>query len=234
MSQISVKLRRWEDGQRVEKLLQTLDRWEVHASDDITVTAGGIDIRLQPQPQLISAARVGVGAALWDSALVLTAYFGLGLCGIFLAKMGAQAVLTDLPQVLPATQTSIAINQLSQPRLGTGYAEACELTWGSQHSNTLVAGLAAKKLDYVIAADACYDDQDGQTPDPEDFFSTCSMLCTPSKTRVLLAVERRKEATVAAFMACARRHLPQVKRLAHPTAKLCRGATHIELYEISS
>lgn len=68
---------RWEDGQRVEKPLHTLDRWEVHASDDITVTAGGIGIRLQPQPQLISAARVGVGAALWDSALVLTAYLGV-------------------------------------------------------------------------------------------------------------------------------------------------------------
>lgn len=70
---------RWEDGQRVEKRLDTLDRWEVHAADEITVIAGGVDILLRPQPHLLASAKVGVGACLWDCASCLTAYLGMVL-----------------------------------------------------------------------------------------------------------------------------------------------------------
>ncbi len=132
-----------------------------------------------------------------------------------------------------------------------GKAEALELQWGAQHSWSTVEGLAAKRLDFVLASDACYDDQvrafvacnsaltgfatavddadncsrctcntaatcrcitqDGETPDPEQFFSTARALCS-CKTRVLLALERRNEATFAVFMASAWSHFRQVQQ----------------------
>jgi hypothetical protein len=158
---------------------------------------------------------------------------GVGLCGIFLAKLGAQVVLTDLAQVLPAMQRSIDLNRLSKHRPDGGNAEASELTWGALHSSAAADALAAKRLDLVIAADACYDDQDGKTPNPEDFCATCSALCTHGTTNVLLALERRNEETFAAFLGCVRRHFPQVKRLQHPQAEVCQGATHVQLYEVT-
>jgi len=69
----------WEDGHRLEKVLDRLDRWEVHAADGIDVTVGNVTIHLQPQPRMLAAAKVGVGACLWDSALVLTAYLGVNM-----------------------------------------------------------------------------------------------------------------------------------------------------------
>jgi hypothetical protein len=44
-------------------------------------------------------------------------------------------------------------------RPDAGVAEACELAWGAAQSSAAVTALAAKRLDLVIAADACYDDQ---------------------------------------------------------------------------
>jgi hypothetical protein len=67
---------RWEDGQRVNKRLEHIDRWETHAAVEIEITLEDINICLRPQPQLLSAAKVGVGACLWDSSIVLTAYLG--------------------------------------------------------------------------------------------------------------------------------------------------------------
>jgi hypothetical protein len=44
-------------------------------------------------------------------------------------------------------------------RTDAGNAEAAELVWGATRSSAAVAALSAKRLDLVIAADACYDDQ---------------------------------------------------------------------------
>ena len=44
-------------------------------------------------------------------------------------------------------------------RPDAGNAEASELTWGAMHSSAAADALAAKRLDLVVAADACYDDQ---------------------------------------------------------------------------
>jgi hypothetical protein len=67
---------RWEDGQRVRRQLERINRWEVHAAEEIDIAANGINVHLRPQPHLLSAAKVGVGACLWDSSIVLTAYLG--------------------------------------------------------------------------------------------------------------------------------------------------------------
>jgi hypothetical protein len=67
---------RWEDGQRVKKRLKQINRWEVHAADEIQIIVDDISVLLRPQPHLLSAAKVGVGACLWDSSIVLTACLG--------------------------------------------------------------------------------------------------------------------------------------------------------------
>lgn len=63
----------------MRKRLERLNRWEVHAAEEIQIAVNDVSILLQPQPHLVSAAKVGVGACLWDSSIVLTAY--LGTCG---------------------------------------------------------------------------------------------------------------------------------------------------------
>lgn len=48
----------------------------MHAADEIEITVDDIKVLLRPQPHLLSAAKVGVGACVWDSSIVLTAYLG--------------------------------------------------------------------------------------------------------------------------------------------------------------
>lgn len=48
----------------------------MHAADEIQITVDDITVLLRPQPHLLSAAKVGVGACVWDSSIVLTAYLG--------------------------------------------------------------------------------------------------------------------------------------------------------------
>lgn len=99
-----------------------------------------------------------------------------------------QVVLTDLAQVLPVIRNSIELNGLSKHRYmphvamhckhpvsldlvlpprscvllhrpDAGNAEAVELVWNAVQSSATIAALAARHLDLLIAADACYDDQ---------------------------------------------------------------------------
>lgn len=82
-------------------MLDRLDRWEVHAADGIDVTVGNVTIHLQPQPRMLAAAKVGVGACLWDSALVLTAYLGVNAISVtpmqYLSRHGdANALYMDI------------------------------------------------------------------------------------------------------------------------------------------
>ena len=68
--------RRWEDGQRVTKRLEKPDRWEVHAAERVAVTLGPLPAPLAvvQQPNSLTARRLGVGAGLWDGAILLAAY----------------------------------------------------------------------------------------------------------------------------------------------------------------
>ena len=74
-------------------------------------------LRLQQEPHALGAARMGVGACLWEGELLLAAYLaslpahrfmgarvvelgsGPGLVGLMLARMGAKVVITDIEKV---------------------------------------------------------------------------------------------------------------------------------------
>lgn len=66
----------WEDGQRVERYLDQLDRWAMHAADEVTIEFPEVAVCLKQQPNAISATRMGVGACMWEGELVLAAYLG--------------------------------------------------------------------------------------------------------------------------------------------------------------
>lgn len=122
----------WEDGELVKKTLDAPDRWEVHSAEEVAVTLSDLPpFRVLQQPnQLVSggAGNVGVGACLWDGALVLAGYLatqpryryvgarcvelggGVGLVGMALARMGAHCTVTDLAKVLPLLRRNLAAN----------------------------------------------------------------------------------------------------------------------------
>mmetsp|Transcript_7979 Transcript_7979/g.23519 ORF Transcript_7979/g.23519 Transcript_7979/m.23519 type:complete len:111 (-) Transcript_7979:3157-3489(-) len=106
------------------------------------------------------------------------------------------------------------------------------LDWGAVDRGNTVEGLRQRKLDLVLAADCCYDDQVGSTPDPNQFFTVCHQLCN-AKTSCLLAVERRRETTYDKFIACAKRRFSKVRQLPHPAAALVADSRHVELWSLS-
>eukprot|EP00884_Botryococcus_braunii_P004350 jgi/Botrbrau1/13916/Bobra.136_2s0009.2 len=228
---------RWEDGLRVERTLDGLDRWEVHAADCITINIGG--------PHCLTATKVGVGACVWDAAIVLAAYLGEreprhriqgarvveigagpGLVGIFLGLLGAQVILTDKEQVLPLLRQNLAENSL--PEEG-----ACELEWGAPGFMDTVKRLSAFRPSLVVAADCLYIDGDGRSPSVPDFVRTCAGLCGPS-TRCFVAFEPRSDEIRASFLHLAKQRFSQVVRVRKTTYPKALRESLVELYELKS
>lgn len=56
---------RWEDGQKVERVLDQTERWAMHAADEVQLTIGGVILRIKQQPHALTGSKVGVGACLW-------------------------------------------------------------------------------------------------------------------------------------------------------------------------
>lgn len=142
----------------MHRRLEAPDRWEVHSAEEVLLTLGDLKLRviqqvcmgtrwvlrlnttwpvvamfasflpLQAQPSGLTAKKVGVGACLWDGALVLAAYLrtlprhrfhgmrcvelgaGVGTVGLVAARLGAHATITDIRKVLPLLQDNLAAN----------------------------------------------------------------------------------------------------------------------------
>lgn len=58
------------------KTLDTLDRWEVQGAESVHLQASGVSLQFRQNQRLLSAGEAGVGAVLWESALVLAAHLG--------------------------------------------------------------------------------------------------------------------------------------------------------------
>ena len=111
------------------------------------------------------------GCYLWSSALVLTLFLhsnqsqfqnkrilelgaGVGLCGLYLAKLGAKVTLSDagmFPQVLNNLKTVVDLNQVQN-------CIVKELTWG-QFTNEAKIVLDVP-YDYIIGSDLFYNSKD--------------------------------------------------------------------------
>ena len=235
-------LRRWEDGQKIKKTLYHPDRWEVHSAEQVTVTLGPPQalppLLVLQQPNSLTGARIGVGACLWDGALLLAAYLisqphykyvgakcvelgaGVGLVSVVLAHLSAAVITTDIPKVLPLLAQNMQANHVLRSPASSleagGWAAVEELEWGAEGWMGRVRLLSAPPPDLVLAADCCYIDNDGVSPSTPAFVQTCAGLCGPH-TRVLVSFERRS---------------PEVRRCFIEEAK--KAFRHVEMIQIQS
>lgn len=247
----------WEDGERFERQLDTTDRWVLHASDECCVTfdcsGKDLEVTIRQQPKAINATRIGVGACVWEGELFLATYLaslpayryigqrvvelgsGPGLVGILLAKLGARVAVTDIGKVLPLIEDNIKANGVGQDQrrgASEGYAWAEELQWGSPGYEDVARRLAADPLDWVLAADCCYIDQEGTSPSTPHFITTCALLCGPA-TRCLVCFELRSSEVQRVFLEEAAKAFSKVERLPpHALPRPCQ-VEHILLYELS-
>jgi len=73
---------------------------------------------------------------------------GTGLCGLYVAALGARAILTDLPAVLPGLKRNIEIN----PHL-TDRVQVTNLAWGTDDADTVKKNFSFRS---IIVADCVY------------------------------------------------------------------------------
>ncbi|GIL70837.1 hypothetical protein Vretifemale_1521 [Volvox reticuliferus] len=113
-----------------------------------------------------------------------------------------------------------------------GFAVAEELEWGKEGYEQVVARLASEPVDWCLAADCCYIDQEGASPSTPHFVRTCALLCGPT-TRCLVCFELRSSEVQRVFVEEASKAFNKVERLPpHSLPKPCQ-VEHILLYELS-
>ncbi|KAE9032059.1 hypothetical protein PR003_g9634 [Phytophthora rubi] len=152
-----------------------------------------------------SPGNLGIGGKLWDSCLVLTRYLaarrellvgkqvvelgsGLGLVGIFCAKLGARVTLTDIQEVIPLLEYNIRLNFLQQsegdeptkyPAKGgvAAVPVAREHLWGEPPRDL------PSQPDVLVLSDVVYD--------PEGYAPLVSSLEVLSTTETLVLMAHR-------------------------------------------
>ena len=216
------------------KHLDKPDRWEVHAAEKVLVTLGTLPpFTVVQQPTSLTAQKIGVGACLWDGAILLAAYLisqphykfvgakcielgaGVGLVSAALAVLGARVTTTDIAKVLSLLEDNMAANGVlrsASSSLEGGWAEVEELEWGKEGWMKSVQIMADPPPDLVLAADCCYIDNDGVSPSTPAFVETCAGLCGPN-TKVLVAFERRSPEVRKCFIEEAKKAFSHVEMI---------------------
>lgn len=225
---VTLTFESWTDGEReVKTLVDALDRWEVHCAEEVTVTyadglAEPISLRVVQAPRALANDKVGVGACLWDGAIILGAYLacqprhayigcnavelgaGVGLLSTLLCKLGARKVYsTDLDKVVELLQRNADANGCSGKNASM---EVMALEWGVgtghlEKADALNESFSGGYPDLVIASDVTYHDNEASVqPNTIEFVKLCRRLCGP-KTEVLIGLERRSGAVRDGFIA---------------------------------
>jgi len=203
----------------VVQTLSNPDRWLVHSAEEVKVTLGHLQLTIVQKPKSLTALKIGVGACLWDGAILLAAFLaaqpdyrfvgakcielgaGVGLVGIALAKMGAFVTLTDIDKVLPLLEDNLRANGIPERAMagGGGWAAVEPLEWGKAGWMQRVGAMSDPPPEWILAADCCYIDNDGISPSTSAFVETCAGLCGPG-TRCLVAFERRSPEVRQCFL----------------------------------
>eukprot|EP00931_Biecheleriopsis_adriatica_P066095 TRINITY_DN40509_c0_g1_i1.p1 TRINITY_DN40509_c0_g1~~TRINITY_DN40509_c0_g1_i1.p1 ORF type:complete len:394 (-),score=57.58 TRINITY_DN40509_c0_g1_i1:88-1131(-) len=97
---------------------------------------------------------------------------GCGLPGMGLAQLGADVVLTDVPELCPLLDLNVALN-FSSTTDGNTPPRVAPLTWGNR-SDLVNLVRSEQKFDFVIASDICYDKYS-----LGELFETLSLLVVP-------------------------------------------------------
>ncbi|XP_022725595.1 protein N-lysine methyltransferase METTL21A isoform X1 [Durio zibethinus] len=181
-----------------------------HSSLQLRLDACGQSLSILQSPS--SLGKPGVtGAVMWDSGVVLGKFLehavdlgmlvlqgkkvvelgsGCGLVGCIAALLGAQVVLTDLPDRLRLLKKNVETNLKHGVR---GSAAVKELTWGNDPDKDLVES----PPDYVLGSDVIY--SEGAVV---DLLDTLLQLCG-SRTTVFLTGELRNDTVLECFLEAA-------------------------------
>lgn len=176
----------------------------------LRLEACGQRISISQSPSSMTTPGV-TGAVMWDSGIVLAKFLehavdsgslllqgkkivelgsGCGLVGCIAALLGAQVILTDLPDRLRLLRKNVETNVITGGRGAQGSASVRELTWGDDPDPDLID----PPPDYVIASDVIY--SEGAV---EDLLDTLKQLCGP-ETTVILTGELRNDVVLEYFL----------------------------------
>ncbi|KAL5720101.1 hypothetical protein ACHQM5_012801 [Ranunculus cassubicifolius] len=177
----------------------------------LKLEACGQRISITQSPSSMSTPGV-TGAVMWDSGIVLAKFLehsvdsgslllqskkvielgsGCGLVGCIAALLGAQVILTDLPDRLRLLKKNVETNVISTgSRAAQGSASVRELIWGDD----LDPDLIDPPPDYVIASDVIYSEEP-----VTDLLDTLKQLCG-RETTVILTGELRNDVILEYFL----------------------------------
>jgi predicted nicotinamide N-methyase len=266
----------WTDGEKQRTTLtNTLDRWEVHCASEVQVTYEVHDapsgapsgaplgasqplcVSVVQKPRALSPDKIGVGACLWDGAIILGAYLacqprhtyigcgavelgaGVGMLSCLLCRLGARKVYSsDLQKVLALLQENADVNACGD------VMEVMELEWGTHTDHlrkaddineSFAALRGAPYPDLVIASDVTYHDNETSIqPDTIEFVKLCRRLCGPD-TKVLIGLERRSSVVRDMFIAEVKARFGRVRMIDLKKEKLFPKellVDHIDLWEL--
>ncbi|KAG6538756.1 protein N-lysine methyltransferase METTL21A-like [Zingiber officinale] len=178
-----------------------------HSSQTLAIDACGQHLTIHQSPSSMSTPGV-TGAVMWDSGIVLGKFLehsvdsgtlrlhgkriielgaGCGLVGCIAALLGADAVLTDLPDRLKLLKKNVDQNVEKGNRRGSTLVT--ELVWGDDLDQELLDPLP----DIVLGSDVVY--SEGAV---EDLLLTLKQICG-FQTTVFLAGELRNDAVLEYF-----------------------------------
>ena len=111
---------------------------------------------------------------------------GVGVCGIFLAQLGACVTLTDLPAVCELLSQNCLLNEAAVACSG-GRCDVRPLPWGEELS-VLSDAFGTEHPDIIIASDVVY-----QHSSFEPLRQVLDILSSDSTPLILLSYKRRGE-----------------------------------------
>ncbi|KAL3507066.1 hypothetical protein ACH5RR_032448 [Cinchona calisaya] len=183
----------------------------VHQSSlQLHIDACGRCLSILQSPSSLGTPGV-TGAVMWDSGVVLGKFLehamesetillqgkkvvelgsGCGLVGCIAALLGADVVLTDLPDRLRLLKKNVEANLYGNVR---GSATVKELTWG----DNLDPDLNSPSPDFVLGSDVIYSEEA-----VIDLLATLLDLCG-TQTTIILAGELRNDAILEYFLEAA-------------------------------
>ncbi|OAY85943.1 protein-lysine methyltransferase METTL21D isoform X2 [Ananas comosus] len=178
-----------------------------HSAQTLTLDACGRHLSILQSPSAMSAPGV-TGAVMWDSGVVLGKFLehavdsgrlllrgrravelgaGCGLVGCIAALLGADVVLTDLPDRLKLLKKNVELNVEGHSR---GSATVSELTWGDDPDPELME----PPPEFVLGSDVIYSEEA-----VEDLLTTLKQL-SGTHTTIFLAGELRNDVVLECFL----------------------------------
>ncbi|CAN1159300.1 Protein N-lysine methyltransferase METTL21A [Linum perenne] len=178
------------------------------ASLQLRIDACGHSLNILQSPSSLGSPGV-TGSVMWDSGIVLGKFLehavdskklvlqgkkvielgsGCGLVGCIASLLGAEVILTDLPDRIRLLKKNVETNVGHEHLRGSAVVE--ELTWGDDPDRSMVEPLP----DYVVGSDVVY--SEGAVG---DLIDTLLKLCG-TKTTVFIAGELRNDAVLEFFL----------------------------------